>query len=60
MSAPGEAARSGKIESSRNVRLAILLGGIVLSQGILYGPSLVGAKILLPLDILWQVGIYAP
>ncbi|MBN2574502.1 MAG: hypothetical protein JXP73_08040 [Deltaproteobacteria bacterium] len=57
MSALGEAVRS-KVESSRNTRLAILLGGIVLSQGILYGPCLVGAKLLLPLDMLWQAGVY--
>ena len=33
-------------------RLMIVLAGIVLGQAILYGPSLAGRKILLPLDIL--------
>jgi hypothetical protein len=49
-----------KIESSRKTRLAILLGGIVLSQLILYGPSLLGRRILLPLDILAQAGHLIP
>ena len=42
------------------LRLAIVLGGIVFSQIVLYGPSLIGKKILLPLDILAQPGIYIP
>ena len=33
-------------------RLLVVLLGIVVGQFILYGPSLVGSKILLPLDIL--------
>ncbi len=56
---PYEAIRH-KIESSRKTRLAILLGGIAVSQFVLYGPSLVGAKILLPLDILARPGEYIP
>ena len=49
-----------RIESSRKTRLAILLSGIAFSQAMLYGPSLVGAKILLPLDILAMPGRYLP
>src|ERR1017187_8056859 len=41
-------------------RLMIVVAGIVLGQVILYGPSLAGRKILLPLDILAQPGIYLP
>ena len=40
--------------------LLLLLAGIVLGQCILYGPSLVGAKILLPLDLLARPGNYLP
>lgn len=49
-----------RIETSRTTRLAIVLAGIVLSQIILYGPSLVGTKILLPIDTLAQSGVYIP
>jgi hypothetical protein len=38
----------------------ILLAGIVLGQVVLYGPSLAGRKVLLPLDILAQPGTYLP
>jgi len=41
-------------------RIVIVLLGIVLGQALLYGPSLVGRKILLPLDILEQPHIYMP
>jgi len=34
--------------------------GIVLGQAILYGPSLIGEKILLPLDLLTLPGYYIP
>jgi hypothetical protein len=49
-----------RIETSKSTRLAILLAGIITSQGILYGPSLVGAKILLPIDLLAQPEVYIP
>ena len=42
------------------VRLILVLGGIVAGQFILYGPSLVGKKILLPLDILALPRVYLP
>ena len=38
----------------------IVLAGIILGQAVLYGPSLTGNKILLPLDILAQSGVYIP
>ena len=38
--------------------LLIVLAGIVLGQVILYGPSLAGRKILLPLDILAEPNVY--
>lgn len=39
---------------------AVALLGIVLGQAILYGPSLIGKKILLPLDLLAVPGSYLP
>ena len=44
----------------RAVRLLIVVAGVVLGQAILYGPSLVSSKILLPLDILSQPDFYLP
>ncbi len=41
-------------------RGALLLLGLVLPQILLYGPSLAGSKVLLPLDILAQKGVYLP
>jgi hypothetical protein len=38
----------------------VVLAGIVAGQAVLYGPSLIGRKVLLPLDILAQPGIYDP
>lgn len=48
------------VERSRAVRLAILLAGLLLSQVILYGPSLIGARVLLPIDLLAQSDVYIP
>jgi hypothetical protein len=45
---------------AKNSRLIVLLAGVVFCQFFLYGPSLVGQKVLLPLDILAQPGIYLP
>ncbi len=45
---------------SRLVRVLIVLAGIVLGQAVLYGPSLAGARLLLPLDILSHPAIYDP
>ncbi len=41
-------------------RWAVLAAGIILGQVILYGPSLTGQKILLPLDLLAQPGVLLP
>ena len=54
MRAPGEPVKG------KPARLVILLAGIVLGQAILYGPSLAGRKILLPLDILAEATVYLP
>jgi len=40
-----------KIAGRKFLRLFIVVVGIVLGQAILYGPSLIGKKVLLPLDI---------
>lgn len=45
---------------SRLARVLILLALLIVPQAILFGPSLVGARVLLPLDILQQYGIYSP
>jgi hypothetical protein len=41
-------------------RALLLILGIIAGQVILYGPSLVGNKILLPLDLLARPGVYIP
>ena len=45
---------------SRWARAAVLVAGIVATQVLLYGPSLSGQKILLPLDILKLPRFYLP
>jgi hypothetical protein len=44
----------------RLTQLLIVLCGIVLGQLLLYGPSLLGSKVLLPLDILAGQNAYIP
>jgi hypothetical protein len=44
----------------KSVRVIILLAGLILAQFILYGPSLCGRKILLPLDALALPNVYLP
>ena len=53
---------SGNREQLRRklARLLVVLAGIILGQVMLYGPSLAGLKILLPLDYLAASGIYLP
>jgi hypothetical protein len=46
--------------SARWRRVALLLLGLVSSQILLYGPSLAGTKVLLPLDTLAYKGVYLP
>lgn len=41
-------------------RFLLVVAGIVVGQAILYGPSLLGWKILLPLDILATPRVYIP
>ena len=49
-----------QIACAKLVRLTIVLVGLVAGQFILYGPSLSGQKVLLPLDILAQPHFYIP
>jgi hypothetical protein len=44
----------------KNLKFLVVIAGIVLGQAVLYGPSLIGRKILLPLDLLAQPGAYLP
>lgn len=44
----------------RRMRVGLILAVLLLSQFILFGPSLVGGKILLPLDLLAYPGFYLP
>jgi hypothetical protein len=52
--------RRVKVLRIKILRMAILFAGIVVAQFILYGPSLVGKKILLPLDTLALPRVYQP
>ena len=45
---------------TRFVRLLLVLGGLVLGQVILHGPSLCGWKVMLPLDLLASPRYYLP
>jgi hypothetical protein len=56
----GEPGAGGQSFPGKLARLLIVLGGILLGQVVLYGPSLAGRKILLPLDILAAPGVYLP
>ena len=49
-----------KFIDGKLIRSLIVIAGIVLGQAVLYGPSLIGQKILLPLDLLTLPGIYIP
>lgn len=51
---------STEFPRSRSARVALVLLGIVLCQFVLFGPSLVGKRILLPLDILATPTTYLP
>ena len=41
-------------------RLTIVAIGVMAAQAVLYGPALIGSKVLLPLDELAQPGVYLP
>ena len=47
-----------KFLNGKTLKLLIVLAGIILGQAIVYGPSLIGEKVLLPLDILAQPSMY--
>ena len=49
-----------KFTDGKFIKSLIVIAGIVLGQAVLYGPSLVGQKILLPLDILAHPALYIP
>ncbi len=51
---------TAELSRQKSSRFLIVLAGIVLGQAILFGPSLIGQKILLPLDILARPGVYIP
>jgi hypothetical protein len=55
-----EMVQPGRRPNPRLLRLAIILFGIVVGQFLLYGPSLMGRKILLPLDFLAMPSCYLP
>ena len=48
------------IAGKKFMRVVLVVVGIILGQAILYGPSLIGEKILLPLDLLALRGDYIP
>ena len=53
--------RKATIEpGSGSLRIFVVVIGIALGQVFLYGPSLAGRKVLLPLDILALPGVYIP
>ena len=49
-----------EIARTKFLKLLIVIAGIILGQAILYGPSLIGEKVLLPLDLLTLKGFYIP
>jgi hypothetical protein len=49
-----------KLQPGTSLKFLIVIAGIVLGQAVLYGPSLIGRKIQLPLDILAQPAMYIP
>src|SRR5947208_13871242 len=57
---PEKRISSSFVPKSRANRLVVVLAGIIIGQAILYGPSLIGEKILLPLDILALPAAYIP
>jgi hypothetical protein len=42
------------------LRLLVVILGLIVGQAVLYGPSLIGVRILLPVDILAEPLIYIP
>lgn len=60
MNIPNSNQENGAVARRRWPGFLLVLAGIILGQAVLYGPSLTGNKILLPLDILAQAGVYIP
>ena len=52
--------QSGKLADGKLFRLLVVMAGIVFGQALLYGPCLIGQKILLPLDLLAAPTIFIP
>lgn len=52
--------RMHNVFNAKSSKLLIVFAGIILGQAVLYGPSLIGQKVLLPLDLLAQPLIYIP
>jgi hypothetical protein len=50
----------GKCRLGKFPRCLTVAAGIILGQAILYGPSLIGSKVLLPVDFLADPGVYLP
>jgi hypothetical protein len=46
--------------NQHRAQLALVLVGIIAGQAVLYGPSLIGRKVLLPLKVLALPGVYLP
>ncbi len=59
MSDAGKGAPLGRLKL-KLTKLMIILAGIIAGQAVLYGPSLAGRKVLLPLDLLALPGVYLP
>ena len=57
---PAMTTANRKFADRKIVKFLIVIAGIILGQVVLYGPSLVGQKILLPVDILTHPGTYIP
>ncbi|MEQ2008967.1 MAG: YfhO family protein [Limisphaerales bacterium] len=52
LSAPKSGVNWAAVEAHRGLRLGILLAGLVLMQLLVFWPSLIGTKVLLPVDVL--------
>ncbi len=57
---PTPAGGSPTFLAHRWARVTLVLFGICLLQGFLYGPSLIGRRVLLPLELLTVPGVYLP
>ena len=60
MTAVSPAFTTAPDRSARRLRAVVVLAGLVAAQVVLIGPSLIGARILLPLDVLAMDAYYLP